>query len=133
MIRSRYAIKMLLKDFSPTKRSQVIPAPLQASIIRPNASYIITGGTGGLGRSMTRWLAKKGAKNIILISRSGLAKESVHKVIQDLKEDGVRVTVLSCDVSLDSEVQAVIKDVTCTMPPIRGIIHGAMVNKVSLA
>ncbi|KUJ12390.1 uncharacterized protein LY89DRAFT_722023 [Mollisia scopiformis] len=36
-----------------------------------DSSYMISGGLGGLGRSMTRWMASRGAKNIILPSRSG--------------------------------------------------------------
>lgn len=38
--------------------------------LKPDASYLIVGGVGGLGRSITHWMVDHGARNLILLSRS---------------------------------------------------------------
>ena len=38
----------------------------------PQKSYIITGGLGGFGLELSKWLVERGAKNLILTSRSGV-------------------------------------------------------------
>ena len=37
----------------------------------PQATYVIARGFGGLGRSAARWMARRGAQTLILLSRSG--------------------------------------------------------------
>ena len=39
---------------------------------RPDGSYLITGGLGGLGLRMARWMAEAGARSIVLVGRRGL-------------------------------------------------------------
>jgi NADPH:quinone reductase-like Zn-dependent oxidoreductase len=54
--------------------SSIVAAPVELnsrSVVRGDASYLITGGTGGLGRALTRWLIDLGARHIVLVSRSG--------------------------------------------------------------
>jgi NADPH:quinone reductase-like Zn-dependent oxidoreductase/ubiquinone/menaquinone biosynthesis C-methylase UbiE len=54
--------------------SSIVAAPVELnsrSVVRGDASYLITGGTGGLGRARTRWLIDMGARHIVLVSRSG--------------------------------------------------------------
>ncbi|KAL8880039.1 MAG: hypothetical protein Q9198_002475, partial [Flavoplaca austrocitrina] len=51
-----------------------------------DASYLITAGTGGIGRSITRRLAREGTKNIILASRSGL-DQNLHTALQNTPLD----------------------------------------------
>ncbi|KAL8982278.1 MAG: hypothetical protein Q9205_003166 [Flavoplaca limonia] len=61
--------------------------------------HLITGGTGGLGRSITRRLAREGAKNIILASRSGLDQKGISELVSELQALGVTVFVDRCDVA----------------------------------
>lgn len=91
--------------------------------IRP---YLVTGGTGGLGRFMTRWLASQGAQNVIVASRSGMAKKGIQNLIDDLHHQGTTVVVKRCDIGDRAQVEALIRDCRATLPPIRGVIHGAM-------
>ena len=55
-----------------------------------NASYIVVGGLGGIGRSIARWLTDRCAKNLILLSRSGAREENTTRLIEELRRDGVR-------------------------------------------
>ena len=107
-------------------------APILTPVARSDASYLIAGGVGGLGRSMTRWLAQQGAKNIVLASRSGSISDTVSTMIQELKGLGVIVIVQKCDVADEKQVRELILRSERDMPPFRGVIHGAMVLRVSL-
>src|ERR1700761_6445166 len=37
---------------------------------RSDATYLLTGGLGGLGRSISTWLAERGARHFVFLSRS---------------------------------------------------------------
>ena len=101
------------------------------AVARSDATYLITGGTGGLGRSITRWLASQGARNIVLASRSGMSQASTRELVEELKSRGIKVLVYVCDIGEEAEVKKMISLVQETMPSIRGVIHGAMILKVS--
>lgn len=95
----------------------------------PNASYVISGGLGGLGRSMASWMVRRGAKNLILLSRFGPVRESGQKLIAELEAQGVRVAAPSCDVTSRQTLERVLEDCQNNMPPIKGCIQGSMVLK----
>lgn len=100
------------------------------NIFRPDASYLLVGGLGGIGRSIALWMADRGAKNLILLNRSGLAKESAQATVQELSNKGVQIDIHACDISNESEVKQMFLDISWGAPPVRGIVHGAMVLKV---
>ena len=102
------------------------PTPPRAITDGAAASYLITGGTGGLGRSITRWLAREGARHIILASRSGKSQERVQELVEELKEKGVNVVVAKCDVADRAQVQKLVLECQATLPPIKGVFHGAL-------
>ena len=112
---------------------QALPSPISTTIAHQDASYLITGGTGGIGRSLAFWLAKNGAKNIVLASRSGLGSGSAHALVEDIQtlDIGVNIAVRACDVSNRAQLEDLIKGIREIMPPIKGVIHGAMVLRVS--
>lgn len=72
------------------------------------------------------------AKNVILISRSGPGAPSAKRLTDRLREADAEITVIKCDVGDTSEVNRVLSQCAKTMAPIRGIIHGGMVLRVSL-
>ncbi|KAL1862392.1 Type I Iterative PKS [Paecilomyces lecythidis] len=99
-----------------------------STLVRPDGTYILIGGTGGLGRSMAKWLSTKGARNIVLVSRSANISSKVQALIDELAINGIRVVVKPCDVSQQHTVEALI-DSLSDLPPVRGVVHGAMVLK----
>lgn len=103
------------------------PRPLQFD---SNASYLLVGGLGGLGRSIARWMVDKGVKSIIFISRSGTKKEEAKALIEELRKSGTRTTIHACDVSNESQLKAILEECARGLPPIRGCVQGAMVLKV---
>jgi NAD(P)-dependent dehydrogenase (short-subunit alcohol dehydrogenase family) len=76
-------------------------------------------------------MARKGAKSIILASRSSDVSDQVNSLIQELGLEGTTVLVRQCDVSKYKDVARVISDCSNDLRPIRGVIHSAMVLNVS--
>ncbi|RDL31344.1 Uncharacterized protein BP5553_09553 [Venustampulla echinocandica] len=111
----------------PSAADQAIPAKLQTSLLRQDALYIIVGGTGGLGRSIAEWMARNGARHIILLSRSPAVKGKVKDLIQKLEQLEANVSVRQCNVAEQRDVEKIVAECTHDMPPIRGVIHSAMI------
>ncbi|KAH7385277.1 hypothetical protein DE146DRAFT_621768 [Phaeosphaeria sp. MPI-PUGE-AT-0046c] len=112
------------------KLGDLVQAPTveqKSDLLGHDATYVLIGGTGGLGRSMAKWMVENGAKHIVLLSRSGTVKGQGKEQIARLNEGGANVVVRSCDVTNRVDVQRLISTGLVDMPPVRGIIHGAMV------
>ncbi|KAK8013121.1 Type I Iterative PKS, partial [Apiospora marii] len=92
----------------------------------PNASYLVVGGLGGLGRAIAAWLAKKGAKYLVLLSRSGIKSKMAHTAVEQLRGQGVTVATPACDVSSSASLRDTLSQLEHTMPPIKGSINAAM-------
>ena len=73
-----------------------------------------------------------GAKSIILISRSGMDATKAADTVEALRKPGVAITVRICDVADKEGLSATLLDCAQTLPPIRGVIQGAMILKVLL-
>lgn len=89
--------------------------------IRPDAAYVITGGTGGLGLHFAQWLVKMGVNHLILISRNEPGREAL-AVIHQLENLGAKVVVANVDVGEYADLERVLSSVE---RPIKGIIHAA--------
>lgn len=99
--------------------------------IDPDATYLVTGGTGGIGGSLARCLVELGARHIALVGRNE-RDESPLAIVADLEALGADVRVLRADVSVRREVERLIDELDETMPPLRGIVHASGVNDDAL-
>jgi acyl carrier protein len=101
--------------------------PQSASLnLRPDATYLITGGLGGIGLEVARGLVKQGARHLVLMGRRG-ANDTVKPVLAELEASGAQVLVAAADISKPEDVERVLADIDRTMPPLRGVIHSAAV------
>jgi len=94
---------------------------------RGEATYLITGGLGGFGLTLARWIIEHGGRNIVLMGRSGAASEEAQKVLEELQCTGARVVVAKADVADAQQVAEVLADIDRSLPPLAGIFHAAMV------
>ncbi len=92
--------------------------------VRSNAAYLITGGMGGLGRAVARWLVEQGARHIFLAGRSELTADG-QGFIEELGRAGAEVKVVQADVSVAEQVDRLIADINNCGRPLRGVIHAA--------
>jgi NAD(P)-dependent dehydrogenase (short-subunit alcohol dehydrogenase family) len=111
----------------------VLPTLQPAYYFVGNATYVIAGGLGGLGRSIVKWMADRKARHFLLLSRSGADGSSTARdFIEEMKARGVHILAPRCDVTDEQTVAAVIRECNQNMPPIKGCIQGSMVLKASL-
>ncbi|KAL4896611.1 hypothetical protein BDV59DRAFT_198970 [Aspergillus ambiguus] len=103
--------------------------PTASKLLEDNATYLIIGGTGGIGRSIAQRMVKRGARHIVLLSRGGRITTEVQQLIAESQVAGAAIHVRPCDVADQVAVTALVADLQSTLPPIRGLIHAAMVLK----
>jgi acyl transferase domain-containing protein/acyl-CoA synthetase (AMP-forming)/AMP-acid ligase II/acyl carrier protein len=97
---------------------------VHAAALRAEATYLVTGGLGGLGLQIAGWLVAHGARSLVLTGRRGANAES-EATLADLRAAGANVVVAKADASDFGQLAAVIADIDYNMPPLRGVVHAA--------
>ena len=97
-----------------------VPTPA----IRPDGCYVITGGVGGLGLAVARWLAQRGAKGLLLMSRRAASTEAA-AAIETLRGEGAEVRVVQGDVASATDVGRALAEARAILGPVRGVVHAA--------
>lgn len=105
--------------------------PMVVTAVRPvlpaAATYVLVGGFGGLGQSIARMIVRRGARNLCILSRSGAGSPEAMDTIKELEDGGIQLLSLTCDVSDETSLRKALETCKTEMPPIRGVIQGAMV------
>jgi NADPH:quinone reductase-like Zn-dependent oxidoreductase len=96
----------------------------QSFRIRENGTYLITGGLGGLGLAVARWLVDQGAQTLVLLGRNAPSKHA-QTVVRELEQAGAQVVVAQADVGQAEEIGQLMARIQATLPPLRGVIHSA--------
>ncbi len=92
-----------------------------------DATYLITGGTSGIGLHIARWMVEQGARHLALVSRRGMTPEA-QSLAEEVGQLGARVVAFSGDISQAEDVERLVGEINANMPPLRGIIHSAGIN-----
>ncbi|KAI9163910.1 putative polyketide synthase [Paramyrothecium foliicola] len=107
---------------------QKIPALVRSMetgrIFVSDKTYLLIGLAGDLGRSIARFMVERGARNIVLSSRSPKIDQ---RWIDDVTLLGGNIMVLPMDVSDEASVDAGLALVRASMPPIAGVAFGPLV------
>ncbi|MEU9576120.1 type I polyketide synthase [Streptomyces chilikensis] len=126
MASARHTGKLVLAW--PTEGTDTLPVrPRDVPVVRPDACYLVTGGLGGLGLLVARWLAERGAAAVVLTSRSTpdpATRTALDAITADL---GTRVEVVSADLAEPGTADALVRTATATGHPLRGVVHAAAV------
>ncbi|KAH7319610.1 putative polyketide synthase [Stachybotrys elegans] len=109
---------------------QILPAraPLKFS---PDATYLLVGCLGGLGRSLTSWMMESGARRFTFLSRSGTDNKSAAKLVEDIEASGAIVQVVRGDATSRDDVVRAVEGIS-PEHPIKGVVHAAMVLRDGL-
>lgn len=111
---------------------RVVPLPVEAPIqFRADASYLITGGLSGFGLAVAEWMLRSGARHLVLVSRTGASSENALQALTRLRALGGEVVALAADVASAPDVERVFATIAEKLPPLRGIVHSAMVMEDS--
>lgn len=111
----------------PPKLSEITVRQRRSLPVAVDKVHLVTGGFGGFGIETARWLAGRGARNIMLVGRSGATSPAAREAIAGLAAQGVRVRVEALDVSDKGALEALFAKFGRDLPPLAGVIHAAMV------
>ncbi|NEP57200.1 MAG: SDR family NAD(P)-dependent oxidoreductase [Symploca sp. SIO2G7] len=91
---------------------------------RKDATYLITGGFGGLGLLVARWMVERGAKHLVLLGRRSPDESAVEK-LKELEQAGSLVVQEKADVSEWESMTMVLERINQSALPLAGVIHAA--------
>ena len=129
---------------------RMVPAPALAAgfltpRVRPDGSYLVTGGLGGLGLLYARWLVERGARRLVLVARTPLPARAEWLGVSDVRTAGqiagVRalealgagVRTASLDVADGEALDALLAELHRDgWGPVRGVLHAAGVSSPKL-
>jgi acyl transferase domain-containing protein/NADPH:quinone reductase-like Zn-dependent oxidoreductase/SAM-dependent methyltransferase/acyl carrier protein len=100
------------------------PVAGSGGAVRRDGTYLITGGTGGLGLRVAGWLAEQGAGTIVLMSRHADAA-GLETSVDAIRRQGAVVHVERGDVSREADVAAVLARIAARGRPLHGVVHAA--------
>lgn len=106
------------------KRAQPLTAGFR---VDAEGSYLITGAFGGFGKVIAQWLVESGARDLVLVSRSGAETSEAKAFVDQLRGRSVAVSAIRADVSSEEDVARLIATVRTTNRPLKGVFHLAMV------
>jgi acyl transferase domain-containing protein/NADPH:quinone reductase-like Zn-dependent oxidoreductase/acyl carrier protein/NADP-dependent 3-hydroxy acid dehydrogenase YdfG len=89
-------------------------------------TWLVTGGLAGFGLESARWLVERGVGNLVLLSRRGLGAPGAREAVEELEARGVKILALACDVTDSASLAEALRQ-AAELPPIRGVLHAAMV------
>ena len=101
---------------------------VQELALRPEASYLLVGGLGGLGRAISTWMVENGARSIIYLSRSAGQTDQDKAFFRELETQGCSVQAFPGSVNSLDDVKSVVEK---SAAPIAGVMHMPMVLRVS--
>ncbi|KAG6325504.1 Type I Iterative PKS [Claviceps purpurea] len=115
-------VMTLGQDEQVMAESALHPTPLS---LKTDATYLITGGTRGIGLNLAYWLIENGARNVVLLGRSGGSGPDVKNLLDKYQETDVTVRAFACDVGYREQLAMVVKSIQ-DLPPVCGVIHSAL-------
>ncbi|QUQ64353.1 D-alanine--D-alanyl carrier protein ligase [Kutzneria sp. CA-103260] len=90
-------------------------------------TWLVTGGLAGIGLELAGRLAEAGVRHLVLVGRRALPSPGTEEALDRLRAAGVEVLAEAVDVTSASQVDALIARIDRELPPLRGVLHCAMV------
>ncbi|PYI02487.1 polyketide synthase [Aspergillus sclerotiicarbonarius CBS 121057] len=111
----------------PDHPQDLTSIPLNPSVtLRPDRSYLLVGGLGGLGRAVASWMVENGARHLVFLSRSANRRPDTDTFVAELESQGCEVKLVAGSVAEMADVQ---KAVDSAEWPMAGVINMSMVLK----
>lgn len=106
-------------------------AAIPRTYMNPDKSYVLVGGLGGFGLELAHWMITRGAKYIVLTSRSGVRNGYQSLCIRRWREMGINIVVSKCDATTIDGAEKLI-NISNKLAPIGGIFNLAAVLRDNL-
>lgn len=129
---SRHDSAVLL--FQQGNAVPVLPEVKNFLRLRPDATYVLAGGLGGLGRSLARLMVDSGARHLVFLSRSGPGSAAANSIMEEFTPRDVKVVVHGCDIADAESIAQAFKAISNnpSLPAVRGMIQCAAVLRDSI-
>lgn len=121
MARAHHIGKLAITTKSRDGHSPRVEA---SSRLRAEGAYLITGGLGGLGLTVARWMVEHGARHVHLLGRQRPSPAHEH-ALEALRRTGATITTIAADVGRVEDVDRALRDIADTGRVLRGIVHAA--------
>lgn len=109
--------------FEPSQDDITVSKSTYEVEFAPEASYILVGCLGGLGRSLVLWMVSRGVRRLTFLSRTGVVGHEAQDFLHKLQKMAIEVQVIKGDVTSLQDVKRAVK--SCT-GPIKGIVQAAL-------
>ena len=106
---------------SRLRRCKLARQPATLALSR-DATYVVTGGVGGMGLRVAQWLADLGAGHLVLLARREPDADA-RLAIERMRTAGAQVITRRVDVADQAALTALFDEVSGTLPPVRGVMH----------
>ena len=126
-----HALQIQFRDgqrFERQFRPMDLTTPTKPDPFRPGGVYMITGGAGGLGMIMARYLARTAKAKLVLVGRSA-PDTAIQKKTAMIEEDGGQVLYQQADVCDLPAMRAVVQRCRREFGALHGVIHGAGLSR----
>ncbi|XP_074097576.1 fatty acid synthase [Cotesia typhae] len=132
MAAGKHIGKVIVKVLDENNRQNTLIPGLPRYYCFENRSYVILGGLGGFGLELADWLVLRGARNLVLTSRSGLKNGYQRMRVHLWKSYGVKVEIVAGKNPANHQECENILKLAETLAPVDGIFNLAVVLKDSL-
>ncbi|CAJ0579052.1 unnamed protein product, partial [Mesorhabditis spiculigera] len=125
-------IGKVLMEIRPEESKKVCPpTPIKVKAIcrtlcHPQHVYIITGGLGGFGLELAQWLINRGARKLVLTSRSGIKTGYQARCVSFWRRTGISIQISTQNIARKRDAVELIREAQ-SMGTIGGLFHLAMV------
>ena len=100
-------------------------APGPTTELRFSGTALVTGATGPVGPEIVRWLARRGAPRIALLSRRGMDPDALARLERELAPLGTRIVSFACDVADRTALAGVLEQLRAEGHAVRSVVHAA--------
>lgn len=108
----------------------MVKSPRAHARLSPDATYVVSGGFGGLGQHIIQWLVQNGAKHLLVTSRRGPTDSSAKGLVEGLQKQGVQIAAPPCDITDVESLRSTLHTSLRTMPSVRGCFQASTILKV---
>lgn len=89
------------------------------AVLDSSASYLLVGGTGGLGRSVAVWMVQHGARHLIFLSRSAGTTDRHKLFVNEIQSMGCEVHLVRGSVTNVADVARAVAE---SARPLKGVL-----------
>jgi NAD(P)-dependent dehydrogenase (short-subunit alcohol dehydrogenase family)/acyl carrier protein len=107
------------------QRIDRLSGPLAApEALRPDRTYLVSGGLGRIGLLMAGDLVHRGARHLCLLSRHGVSTDVQRLAVAALESEGADVRIVTGDVADRAAMSALVDSMPDALP-LAGVVHAA--------